>query len=78
MLRNFISLSQRYGFIPNGGRNYFSMRSQPPVLAAMIKSYVDATLDIDFAKETVATLESEFLFWMENHTVLVRSCSNCC
>lgn len=45
MLENFLSIVQRYGFIPNGGRIYYSMRSQPPLLCAMVKAYVDATND---------------------------------
>jgi alpha,alpha-trehalase len=48
------------------------MRSHPPILAGMIKSYVDTTLDLDFALETVATLEQEFLFWTNNHMVTVN------
>ena len=72
MLQNFLQIIQRFGFIPNGGRVYYSMRSQPPLLSAMIKTYVDTTKDYDFAKSSVATLESEFNFFMENHTEIVN------
>lgn len=72
MLNNFRSIIQRFGFIPNGGRIYYSARSQPPLLAAMIKSYVDSTNDIQFAKDSVEDLEREFQFWMNNHTVVVN------
>jgi alpha,alpha-trehalase len=71
MLENFLSIITRFGFIPNGGRIYYAMRSQPPLLAAMIKSYVDTTSDFEFAKASVETLEREFEFWMNNHTVEV-------
>lgn len=72
MLLNFRSIIQRFGFIPNGGRIYYSARSQPPLLAAMIKTYVDTTKDTEFAKESVEDLEREFDFWMNNHTVVVH------
>ncbi|XP_063697240.1 trehalase-like isoform X2 [Culicoides brevitarsis] len=72
MLLNFRSIVQRYGFIPNGGRIYYSARSQPPLLAAMIKTYVEATGDTEFAKESVDDLEHEFNFWLNNHAVVVN------
>jgi alpha,alpha-trehalase len=71
MLENFISIVQRFGFIPNGGRVYYSMRSQPPLLTPMIKTYVDTTKDIEFAVKYVDVLAAEFEFWMTNHTVEV-------
>lgn len=72
MLLNFRSIIQRYGFIPNGGRIYYSARSQPPLLAGMIKSYVEFTGDVEFARESVGDLEHEFQFWMNNHMVHVN------
>lgn len=72
MLLNFRSIIQRFGFIPNGGRIYYSARSQPPMLAAMIKSYVDATHDEAFAIESADDLAHEFHFWMNNHTLSVH------
>jgi alpha,alpha-trehalase len=38
----------------------------------MVKLYVDATNDTDFAKKAVDTLASEFNYWLENHTVDVN------
>lgn len=73
MLENFLSIIQRYGFIPNGGRIYYSMRSQPPLLCGMIKTYVDATKDEKFATEAVETLEREFEFFMNNYIVEVNN-----
>ncbi|XP_062558663.1 trehalase isoform X4 [Armigeres subalbatus] len=72
MLENFLSIVQRYGFIPNGGRIYYSMRSQPPLLCGMVKSYVDATNDTQFAIDSVETLEREFEFFMNNYIVEVN------
>lgn len=72
MLQNFLSIIERFDFIPNGGRIYYSMRSQPPLLAPMIKTYVDTTKDYDFARASVETLVREFNYWMTNHTLQVK------
>ncbi|CRL08140.1 CLUMA_CG020990, isoform A [Clunio marinus] len=72
MIRNFLSIIERFGFIPNGGRIYYSMRSQPPLLAPMIKTYFDHTKDYQLAIASVDILAREFEYWMQNHTVLVK------
>ncbi|XP_055853800.1 trehalase-like isoform X2 [Episyrphus balteatus] len=72
MLSNFLSIIARFGFIPNGGRVYYAKRSQPPLLAPMIKSYVEFTGDDEFALDSVETLEHEFEYWMNNHTVQAK------
>lgn len=72
MLKNFLSIVDRFGFIPNGGRIYYSMRSQPPLLTPMIKTFVDHTQNYEFAISSVDTLAREFDYWMDNHTVIVK------
>jgi alpha,alpha-trehalase len=72
MLKNFLSVVDRFGFIPNGGRIYYSMRSQPPLLIPMMKTYVDHTSDTKFAVESVDTMAREFDYWLTNHTVMVK------
>lgn len=72
MLENFLSIIDRFGFIPNGGRVYYAERSQPPLLTAMIKSYVETTGDIAFMSQAIPILEREFYFWMNNHMVNVN------
>lgn len=69
MLSNFVSIVDKIGFIPNGGRIYYTMRSQPPMLLPMVKVYVDATNDWNWVKENLWLLEKEFDFWMTNRTV---------
>ncbi|KAG8239747.1 hypothetical protein J437_LFUL017388 [Ladona fulva] len=71
MLINFMSIVETYGFIPNGGRVYYAMRSQPPMLTSMVKTYIDETNDYKFLKENIGTLEKEFDFWMKNRTVQI-------
>ncbi|NP_001291906.1 trehalase isoform X1 [Bactrocera dorsalis] len=72
MIENFLSIVQRFGYIPNGGRVYYSGRSQPPFLTAMVKAYVDFKKDYSFALEALDTLEHEFEYWMNNHTVQAK------
>lgn len=72
MLENFLSVIDRYGFIPNGGRIYYLARSQPPLLSGMIKAYVDATHDYTFAIQSIERLVREFDHFMDNNTVMVK------
>ncbi|XP_017838591.1 trehalase isoform X2 [Drosophila busckii] len=72
MIENFLSIVQRIGFIPNGGRVYYWGRSQPPLLTAMVKSYVDFTKDDLFAINALEVLEHEFEYFMNNHTVQAK------
>jgi len=72
MLGNFFSIVESYGCIPNGGRIYYSKRSQPPLLIPMMKSYLDATNDVKFLKANIDIMEKEFQYWMTNHTVSVE------
>uniref|UniRef100_A0A1B6EEF7 Trehalase n=2 Tax=Clastoptera arizonana TaxID=38151 RepID=A0A1B6EEF7_9HEMI len=72
MLENFLSIVETYGFIPNGGRVYYTRRSQPPLLIPMMKSYIDATHDKEFLQKNINTLEKEFKFWIVNRTVTIE------
>lgn len=72
MLSNFLEIVERFGFIPNGGRIYYSGRSQPPLLTAMVKAYVNATNDLEFLRTATPTLEREFQYWLNNHSVTVN------
>ncbi len=37
IVKNFASLINRYGFIPNGNRTYYLSRSQPPYFSMMVE-----------------------------------------
>lgn len=39
MIENFLSMVDRFGFVPNGGRIYYLSRSQPPLLIPMVSTY---------------------------------------
>nr|UNW45414.1 trehalase [Calliptamus italicus] len=72
MLKNFVDVVETYGLIPNGGRIYYIMRSHPPLLIPMFKSYYEFTKDIEFVNSSMETLEKEFDYWMKNRTVTVE------
>lgn len=73
ILENFLSVIDRFGFIPNGGRIYYLARSHPPLLSGMIKSYVDATRNLTFAIDSIDLLVKEFEYFMANKTVIVKN-----
>ena len=70
MLENFSHLIERYGFVPNGNRVYFERRSQPPLLTSMTAEYLNATNDLEFLQEHIASLDKEFEFWRTNRSVV--------
>lgn len=69
MLRNFLSIIDRFGYIQNGGRVYYS-RSHPPLLTQMVKDFVDITNNRAFAIEVVDALGREFEYFIATHTVM--------
>lgn len=69
MLTNFVSIVDRIGLIPNGGRIYYTMRSQPPMLIPMVDEYLKVTKDYKWLEDNLYLLEKEFDFWMTNRTV---------
>nr|ARD05075.1 trehalase 2 [Antheraea pernyi] len=69
MVSNFLDIVERIGFIPNGGRIYYVMRSQPPLLIPMVKLIMEDTEDVGFLRGHIHTLDREFDYWMTNHTV---------
>lgn len=72
MIENLLSMVERFGFVPNGGRIYNLNRSQPPVLSLMMAEYITYTQDYDFLRTHINTLESELLFWLEKRTRVVE------
>ncbi|KAK0162248.1 hypothetical protein PV327_008600 [Microctonus hyperodae] len=71
IISNFLSMVRRFGFIPNGGRVYYLMRSQPPLLIPMMKLYVEFTSDIKYLSDNLGMLEKEFLFFHRMKTINV-------
>lgn len=71
MLQNLLSMVERYGFVPNGGRIYYLNRSQPPLLTLMVGDYAKYTKDYEFLRANIHTLDKELHFWLKNRLVEV-------
>ena len=63
---------EQFGFVPNGARQYYLNRSQPPVLTQMVRAYVEYTNDTSILERVLPTLEKEHNFWMTNRTIEVE------
>jgi alpha,alpha-trehalase len=64
MIDNFGSLVQRYGHIPNGNRNYYLSRSQPPYFSLMVDLLQQHGGDAVYQKY-FPLMEKEYNFWMQ-------------
>jgi alpha,alpha-trehalase len=63
-LKNFATLIDRYGHIPNGNRTYYLSRSQPPFFAQMVGLIASEDGDrvyLDYLPE----LKAEYAYWMD-------------
>jgi len=71
MVENLLYLVNKLGYVPNGGRIYYT-RSQPPLLSSMVNAYYEATGDDMWATSQVDLLEKEWLYWEKAHSVKVK------
>ncbi|PHH73099.1 hypothetical protein CDD82_5660 [Ophiocordyceps australis] len=69
IIENFVDMVDRFGFIPNGARVYYLNRSQPPLLAQMVRIYIEHTNDTSILERTLPLLVKEYSFWQTNRTV---------
>ncbi|XP_072382770.1 trehalase-like [Diabrotica undecimpunctata] len=72
VLENFLSIVERFGFIPNGSRVYYLNRSQPPLLAMMMGKYIDQTGNKTWLEKHVDTLEKEMNWWWSERKITVK------
>lgn len=70
-IENFLDFVADYGFVPNGARVYYLNRSQPPLLAQMVRIYLEQTEDTSILDIAVPLLIKEHDFFMSNRTVQV-------
>ncbi|CAN0390563.1 unnamed protein product, partial [Ectocarpus sp. 12 AP-2014] len=61
---NLLDDVDRFGFVPNGGRLYYTERSQPPLLSDMVCEVYSARPDRAFLARALPSLEAEHAFWM--------------
>jgi alpha,alpha-trehalase len=67
MVDNFAFLIDSIGFIPNGNRNYYLTRSQPPFFSLMVAAI--ARNDEQKLLKYLPALEKEYKYWMKNNKV---------
>ena len=72
IIENFLLMVSTYGLVPNGGRIYYTKRSQPPFLTLMMKEYLDKTAEIEFLRQHLETLEKEMEFWETRRSLIVE------
>lgn len=72
IIENFLDFVEEFGFVPNGARVYYLNRSQPPLLAQMVRIYIEHTKDATILQRALPLLEKEYDFWVQNRTVVVK------
>jgi len=65
MVSNFAYLINTIGHIPNGNRQYYITRSQPPFFALMVQLLADAKKDDTIYTTYQNELEKEYAFWQD-------------
>jgi alpha,alpha-trehalase len=63
MVKNFSYLIDTIGFIPNGNRNYYLTRSQPPFFSLIVKELEE--YDSLAASHYLEPMLKEYTFWMK-------------
>jgi len=64
IVKNFASLIDRYGFIPNGNRTYYLSRSQPPYFSMMVEVLAGLKGDSVYV-DNLSALEKEYAYWTD-------------
>ena len=78
VIDNLAWMVAEYGFVPNGSRQYYLTRSQPPFLTLMVDYYHHWTGDDAWLRGVLPTLDDEYGYWMTlgEHAVEVRDRHN--
>ncbi|EOY25128.1 Trehalase 1 [Theobroma cacao] len=73
IVTNLISLLDTYGHVLSGARAYYTNRSQPPLLSAMVYEIYNRTGDVELVRKSLPPLLKEYQFWnSEIHKVIIR------
>ncbi|HEY6619155.1 MAG TPA: alpha,alpha-trehalase TreF [Steroidobacteraceae bacterium] len=71
MVRDFASLIDKYGHVPNGTRTYYLSRSQPPFFYAMVGLLTPKDPAGSYSRY-LPQLRREYAFWMQGEKNLSR------
>ncbi|XP_028099384.1 probable trehalase [Camellia sinensis] len=78
IVTNLVSLIDEFGHVLNGARAYYTNRSEPPLLSAMVYDIYTRTGDVDFARKSLPALLKEHKFWnSEIHSVIIHDAEGC-
>lgn len=72
LVRNFASLIDRLGFVPNGNRRYYATRSQFPVFCCMVQ-LLARERGSSAVVPYLSRLEREYRFWVDGRDDLTSS-----
>ncbi|CAN0840876.1 TRE1 [Linum grandiflorum] len=73
IVTNLIYLLDTYGHVLNGARSYYTNRSQPPLLSAMVSEIYNRTGDVKFAMKALPALIKEHEFWTSGqHNITIH------
>ena len=61
---NILYMVSKYGFMPNGNRELYLNRSQPPYLSMMVRDVFNKYKDKEWLKKAYEILKMEYNFWM--------------
>jgi len=73
IIENFLDFVETIGSVPNGARQYYLNRSQPPLLTEMVRIYVEYTNDTSILGRAVPLLIKEHDFWVTNRSINVEA-----
>lgn len=72
MMKNYVFMIRKYGFIPTGNRTYFLSRSQPPFFSHMVKLLASHRGRGFTYAEYLPHMLTEYRFWMKGRTKLAK------
>jgi alpha,alpha-trehalase len=75
MVRDFASLIDTYGHVPNGTRSYYLSRSQPPFFYAMVGLLTTDDPAASYSRY-LPQLRREYAFWMQGEKALKRGAAH--
>ncbi len=75
MVSNFGYLIETYGHIPNGNRQYYLSRSQPPFFVLMVELLANTKKDNTILLQYLPLLEKEYQFWQNGQSNLEKGAS---
>ncbi|KAK8366365.1 hypothetical protein V6Z12_A02G115000 [Gossypium hirsutum] len=78
IVTNLIFMLDTYGHVLNGARAYYTNRSQPPLLSAMVYEIYNRTGDVEFVKKSLPPLIKEYRYWNSDiHELIIRDAEQC-